>query len=62
VAQEGASAMTLIPQAAPAAVLAAGTTAARTPGSLWLEELRSRDSVRRAILVREILGPPIALR
>jgi hypothetical protein len=31
-------------------------------GSLWLDELRGRDSARRAILVREILGQPVALR
>ncbi len=31
-------------------------------GAAWLEELRGRDSARRAILVREILGPPVALR
>jgi hypothetical protein len=36
--------------------------AAPTAGSAWLDELRSRDTARRAILVREILGPPVALR
>jgi hypothetical protein len=40
------------------AVEAQGPSAA----ALWLDELRSRDSVRRAILVREILGQPVALR
>jgi hypothetical protein len=44
------------------AVSSAGVMAGPTPGSLWLDELRSRDSARRAILVREILGPPVALR
>jgi len=36
--------------------------AAPTGGALWLEEMRSRDTARRAIVVREILGPPVALR
>jgi hypothetical protein len=50
------------PTAPVIAPIAPAGAPARTPGSLWLEELRSRDSARRAILVREILGPPIALR
>jgi hypothetical protein len=32
------------------------------PGTLWLDELRSPETVRRAIVLREILGPPVALR
>lgn len=50
------------PIAAPAAVSLAGVLPVRTQGAVWLDELRSRDSARRAILVREILGPPVALR
>ena len=50
-----------LPAAPPAGPLA-GVASVPTAGALWLEELRSRDSVRRAILVREILGPPIGLR
>ena len=48
------------PRAGPAPAL--GGAPGATPGAVWLDELRGRDSVRRAILVREILGPPIALR
>jgi hypothetical protein len=50
-----------LPVAPPAGPLAAAV-AAPPAGALWLEELRSRDAARRAILVREILGPPLALR
>ncbi len=32
------------------------------PGSVWLEALRDRDSVRRAVVLREILGQPVGLR
>jgi len=49
------------PALQPIAALAIGKQVP-SAGALWLEELRTRDSVRRAILVREILGPPIALR
>ena len=49
------------PALQPIAVLAAGKQLP-SAGGLWLEELRTRESVRRAILVREILGPPVALR
>lgn len=45
-----------------AAPAAAPTLQASAPVSPWLEELRTRDSARRAILLREILGPPVALR
>jgi len=31
-------------------------------GSRWLDDLRTRDGVRGAVLAREILGPPLALR
>jgi hypothetical protein len=51
-----------IPPAFPGAIPPAASAQAPTAGSLWLDELRSRDSARRAILVREILGPPVALR
>jgi hypothetical protein len=49
------------PFAPPASPLSGGVPIP-TAGSLWLDELRTRDSARRAILVREILGPPVALR
>ena len=49
------------PFAPPASPLSGGVPMP-TAGSLWLDELRTRDSARRAILVREILGPPVALR
>ena len=39
-----------------------GVAAGPLSGAVWLDELRSKDTARRAILVREILGPPIALR
>ncbi len=42
--------------------IVAGGSPGPTAGSQWLEDLRSRDAVRRAILAREILGPPVALR
>jgi hypothetical protein len=44
------------------AVTPAGDAPAPSPGALWLDELRTRDSARRAILLREILGQPVALR
>jgi hypothetical protein len=56
-----AAAMAIPPMAPPPGIGAAGPVAP-TPGAVWLDELRSRDCVRRAILAREILGPPIALR
>ena len=50
--------------AAPAAVPAAVVAAAPAPsaGSIWLGELRTREAARRAIIAREIMGPPVALR
>ena len=50
------------PQIAATAVPLAAGVPVPSAGVLWLEELRTRDSVRRAILVREVLGPPVALR
>jgi len=50
------------PQIAATAVPLAAGVPVPSAGALWLEELRTRDSVRRAILVREVLGPPVALR
>jgi hypothetical protein len=49
---------------APTARPAGSVVAAPAPsaGSVWLGELRTRDAVRRAIVAREILGPPVALR
>ena len=35
---------------------------AQLPISPWLAELRDPSGVRRAILLREILGPPISLK
>jgi hypothetical protein len=61
-AQPARMAQQAIPAFAPPAGAAAAGAPAKTAGALWLDELRSRDSARRAILVREILGPPIALR
>ncbi len=49
------------PAPQPVAALQGGVSGP-SAGALWLEELRTRDSARRAILVREILGPPVALR
>jgi hypothetical protein len=49
------------PFALPASPLS-GAVPGPTAGSLWLDELRTRDSARKAILVREILGPPVAFR
>ena len=51
-----------IPPVAPLAGAPQAGLQARPAGAVWLDELRSHDSARRAILVREILGPPIALR
>ena len=39
-----------------------GVVTVPSAGALWLDDLRSRDVIRRAVLVREILGPPVALR
>jgi hypothetical protein len=50
-----------LPSPLPAAPLAPSVQGPSI-GALWLEELRGRENVRRAILVREILGPPLALR
>ncbi len=45
------------------AAAAAGTgPLGSSPGLPWLDELRTPETARRAILLREILGPPIALR
>lgn len=41
---------------------AAAVPMAPSPGAVWLEELRTRDTIRKSIIVREILGPPLALR
>jgi hypothetical protein len=51
----------MIPGRQPAAAVGAGPPGPPA-GILWLDELRSPETVRRAILLREILGPPIALR
>jgi hypothetical protein len=48
--------------AQPRANAPAGGAQGLPAGALWLDDLRSRDTARRAILAREILGPPIALR
>jgi hypothetical protein len=66
-AKGGAAAVyAAVPARAPVPTLPLSPLAPVAPapsaGALWLDELRSRDSVRRAILVREILGQPVALR
>jgi hypothetical protein len=42
--------------------VAAAPAAGASQGAMWLDALRSREGIRRAVLVREILGPPLALR
>jgi|GEM_PF-3586667 len=54
-------AMAGLPASPPPAPPGAGAQGP-SAGAAWLEELRGRDTARRAILVREILGPPVALR
>jgi len=51
-------------QARQSAAITAGVTPApvNTPAEGWLAELREPPGVRRAILVREILGPPVCFR
>jgi hypothetical protein len=56
-----------LPGAAPRPIEApsiAGSVFAPGParGSHWLDALRTQDGVRGAVLAREILGPPLALR
>ncbi len=51
----------VVPSRPPAVAVGAGPFGP-PPGNLWLDELRSPETARRAILLREILGPPIALR
>jgi len=60
-AQPTAIAQPAFAPVAPAA-FSVNTLPVKTAGAVWLDELRSHDSARKAILVREILGPPIALR
>ena len=50
------------PMPPPPAVAPATIGSGSAPGSVWLDELRAPESARRAILLREILGPPVALR
>jgi hypothetical protein len=45
-----------------AAITASVAPAAETPADGWLAELRQPQGVRRAILLREILGPPVCFR
>jgi len=52
----------MVPVRAADAPLAVAPAAGPSPGAMWLDALRSREGVRRAVLVREILGPPLALR
>jgi hypothetical protein len=61
----GALAPSSPPSRGPSAAAPSGAPAAEpvpSPGSVWLEELRNRDSVRRAVILREILGQPVGLR
>ncbi len=46
----------------PPSVAAGVVPPGSAPGIPWLDELRTPETARRAILLREILGPPIALR
>lgn len=57
-----AARLVMAPPGGPPAVAPAGGAQGLSAGAFWLDDLRSRDNARRAILVREILGPPIALR
>ena len=58
----GVQPLATAPTGLPPAGALLGGAPGPSAGALWLDVLRSRDTVRRAILVREILGPPIALR
>jgi hypothetical protein len=51
-----------LPAARPPPASIAAMAHGPAPVSPWLEELRTPDAARRAILLREILGPPVALR
>ncbi|MBI5381879.1 MAG: hypothetical protein HZA31_08265 [Opitutae bacterium] len=44
------------------AVSRAGTADSKAPAGSWLAALRDPEQARRAIALREILGPPVALR
>jgi len=55
-------AMARVRAAAAPLTVAAAPAAGPSQGALWLDALRSREGIRRAVLVREILGPPLALR
>ena len=46
----------------PPGAVAQLASSAAAPASPWLIELRHPSSVRRAIVLREILGPPVGLR
>lgn len=61
--REGVQAPPVIARAAPPAA-APAPMAAPTPQHPhpWLEILQNRDGVRKAVIAREILGPPVALR
>jgi hypothetical protein len=49
-------------EAATQATIEYGVTSRQTLGQNWKDLLRSRESVRTALVLREILGPPRALR
>jgi len=51
-----------VQQMAPAAVAAAPAGVLQPPVSPWLLELREPSGIRRAIILREILGAPVGLR
>jgi hypothetical protein len=59
---QGSQAATGTPPGGSAVGLPAAGPPGPRAGAWWLDELRARDSVRRAIVAREILGPPVALR
>jgi hypothetical protein len=52
----------MVPSRTAAAAAVGAGSPGSPPGIQWLDELRSPETARRAILLREILGPPIALR
>lgn len=52
----------VVPRGSSAETAAAQTAELNGRAALWLAELRNPATVRRAVLLREILGPPIGLR
>ncbi|HWA10396.1 MAG TPA: hypothetical protein VG838_13160 [Opitutaceae bacterium] len=46
----------------PVAPVSDGNYSSPSPRRTWLDELREPDRVRRAVILREVLGPPVGLR